>query len=244
MLDFIKSRWPLFAGLGGIFLLSILSGVSMCIYKESNREKTIREWDYGKYSVGKCVLGAPKVYVENCLASEPGKPCKSDAAWQKVLDDAVEIWRMKFKKPFRDFLSTKEFTNGSVRLQIFRYDRRAGNLGVICAPSLWNADRLIQNRRFAVSVFNHSPSYRDSYIVVCGNKLESSYSRLNSQTATWLRSLGKSGIVAHEIGHFLVGPSHPDPYAVLMSSEPENTHITQTTLRIVENGISSCRSLP
>ena len=97
MLDFHQISMAVVRWTGGIFLLSILSGVSMCIYKESNRE-TIPQWDYGKYSVGKCTRSTEGLRGELCLASEPGKPykircCVAEGSRRR----AVEIWRMKFR---------------------------------------------------------------------------------------------------------------------------------------------------
>ena len=247
MLGSIKDRLPLIGGLSGIVLIGVVIGTILGVWHDSKRDAVVQKWNYGKYAIGKCVLGSRRLTIKNCVASAPETPCKKDPSWDNEIKKAVTLWKGKLGDQ-SDFLRTEEEKDdplGSTTVPIFGVgdNYRTSTLQRICEPLLWGADQLIQSRKFAYTLYPHNPGYRGTSLTVCREKIKEVLTRKKSSTAQWLRSMGRAGIVAHEIGHLLVGPYHPDPYAALMGSEAINLEITQTTLRIVRSGILSCWEL-
>lgn len=233
----VKGWWIL-----PIVLLSTVTFiVTMSVSRCQGKKTFVEGWDFGKYAAGKCVFGSFPVVVRNCLASRRGQPCVPSKTYEKEYEQAFSLWRAALGSQTEEILMNDVRGDHPHAVPLFAEHPDDGKAGQPCEPILWNMDDFLVNHAMAVTRFPDVPGYVGAHIMICTKKFEQMRTRLASKTADNIKRFGMHGLIAHEIGHLLVGPKHPDPYALLMSANPEVPKVSETTKRLVQYSHQQCR---
>lgn len=230
----------------GWWILPLVVGVVMgvVIYNvtdlSAKKKRVVREWDYGKYSVGKCVFGVLPVPIRNCLGSTYGQPCKESSRHREDFHLALEIWKKGLgEQAYKEVIAVRE-DNKKPFIGIYANTAKQEAMDQVCAPVYRDLDSFLQSNTFGVTIFPNRPGYPDSRVVVCLNKYDKAVAMWRTKVRDDLKRFGMRGILAHEIGHLLIGPNHVKHFGMLMSPEPLVAEVAETTKKIVEQSITAC----
>lgn len=228
-----------------IFFIAVPIGVGVGFLNTSIARKAfVEDWDYGKYAIGKCTMTSLPVITRNCLGSEVSKAdCTTDKELDAAYNQAHEIWRkglgdVLYGRSLRDYQPDKDRNRSYI--PIFQHRKLRAMDDHPCATLPRGIDSELGNNRFGSTVFPNSPGYPHTFIFICADKFKEVSTYKKSKSGYWARRIRLAGVIAHEIGHLLVGPNHPDPHARLMSATPSSASISPTTVEIVKQSAEKC----
>lgn len=236
-----NTRWTFWILPGVAALLTLVVVVVMVIYHESGRDRFVRLWSHGTYAAQTCPpFGGYPIRLANCLGSHIGEPCVG--ARHRETAKAVAFWNdVAASEKFRPFFRVDpQLTNGSIPL--YAADPEHYRRGGRCEFFRLKDDQLTEPAMGWTS-FPHNYAYRGASIQMCVEKFDKGLLLYKTKTRAWLKRVEFWGLLAHELGHLILGPKGElDPYGLLMASKPEVRKVSSTTRSILRSKvIAKCK---
>lgn len=237
-----NTRWTFWLLPASMAFLTIVAVVLLVVSHESGRDRFVRSWSHGAYAAPNCPpFGVYPIPLRNCLASQPGEECRPDRV--DAVQRAVTFWNTVAKEEkFR--LSFFQLVDASDRrgVPLYRADLEHYRRGGHCELFRLKDDKLTEPA-LGWTLFPHNYAYRDARIQLCLEKFDKGLLLFKTKTRRWLKRIELWGVVAHELGHLILGPQGElDPYGLLMASKPEVREVSKTTRAIIRSKvIAKCK---